>query len=173
MHYIIMAGGRSTRFGSEKLISDLCGKKVIDYAIETMKKITEEFYVSTSKNAPLTREYIREIGLNLIETPGNGYPQDIKFMQEYFSDDLLLLNGDSVFIRPTHIRYFLSLFKGTSQTAITYFEGRKVYVGLNIAVINSLEDLEILMDFEDIHLNINTKDDLMEANRICRKLFGL
>lgn len=172
MRYVVMAGGRSTRFGSEKLISNLCGRHVIDFVIDSMGKITHEFYVATSNNAPMTRDYLNKLNMKLIETPGKGYPQDVKFIQEYFSDDLLLLNGDSIFIRPSHIEYFLSLYEGNSQTAITYFDGKKIYIGLNIAALNSFEDIEIQMDDEDIHLNINTKEDLMEANRKCKKLSG-
>lgn len=167
-----MAGGKSTRFGSEKLISNLCGKKVIDFTISAMKSLFPNFYVAVSDNAPETKEYIDKLGLNSIRTPGNGYPRDVKYIQDYFSDDLLILNGDSIFVTPEHIRYFLSKYEGKSQTAITYHKGMKIYIGLNIATVNSLNDIEILLNFENIYLNINTKDDLAEANLKCKKLFG-
>lgn len=172
MHNIIMAGGKSSRFGSEKLMATLCGRKVIEYTIEHMKSYSERFYLAVSHNALQTKNFLIRNGYDTVETPGNGYPEDIMFLLDYFSDDLLVLNGDSIFIMPSHISYFLSRFRGISQTGIAYNGFRKVYVGLNIAVRNSYVDLEVEMNFDHIHLNINTLDDLREASLICQRFFG-
>ncbi len=172
MLYIIMAGGKGSRFGGEKLIAELCRKHVIDYSIEHIKKVTRNFIIATSKNSPKTRKYVIESGYEYIETPGNGYPQDVKFMLDIFNDDLLLLNGDAVFINSNVIKYFLSKFNDRSMTGITIHNGSKIYVGLNIARPNSIDDLEIMLFGDFIYLNINTKEDLMEASKRCQLLNG-
>ena len=173
MHYIIMAGGKGSRFGGEKLVAELCGKRVIDFIIGHMSAVTNNFVIATSHNAPDTRKYLIDLGYDVLNTPGLGYPQDVKFLQDNLRDDLLLLNGDAVFISPDVIRSFISKFEGKSMTGITLYKGTKVYIGLNIASPNSIEDIEIPIQGELIHLNINTREDLMEASKKCKELCGL
>ncbi|MEM0128233.1 MAG: NTP transferase domain-containing protein [Thermoplasmatales archaeon] len=161
---IVMAGGKSSRFGKEKLVQYLGEKRVIDIPIENISRSkVDEYYVAVSRNAPMTMEYCKRF--NTIVTPGAGYPEDVAFLLRLFERPILLLNGDSVFIRPEIIDDFLSKFRGKSMAAVIFDHGYK-FIGLNIAVPNDQRDVLIEYDDSNLGLNINTAEDLREATRI-------
>ncbi|MEM1614326.1 MAG: NTP transferase domain-containing protein [Thermoplasmatales archaeon] len=161
---IVMAGGKSSRFGKEKLIQYLGEKRIIDISIENISRSkVDEYYVAVSKNAPITMEYCKKF--NTIVTPGAGYPEDVAYLLRLFERPILLLNGDSVFIGPEIINDFLSKFRGKSMAAVIFDHGYK-FIGLNIAVPN--DERDVIIEYNDINLglNINTAEDLKEATNI-------
>jgi len=162
---IVMAGGKSSRFGREKLMAELNGRKIIDITVSNISSSSVgKWKVAVSPNAPLTLEYCRKY--DCILTPGSGYPEDVKFLLEKLKRPLLLLNGDSVFIDPLTIDIFLSRFNGRSMTAVVKDGDVAVNIGLNIAVPGDTEDE--IFEFKNpiLALNINTTDDLRRAELI-------
>ena len=45
---IILAGGKSTRFGSDKALFEYKGKKLVEYSIETIKTLSDTILLSTN-----------------------------------------------------------------------------------------------------------------------------
>ncbi|MGC8645239.1 MAG: NTP transferase domain-containing protein [Thermoplasmata archaeon] len=162
---VVMAGGKSSRFGKEKLLETVRGKRIIDIVVSNLfaSKIGG-VVVAVSSNAPRTLEYCKRY--RRIITPGDGYPEDVKFLLDMFQKPLLLLNGDSIFVDPGTIRRFISKFHGKSMTAVVRLKEGTVNIGLNIAVPGDEED-EVI-DFENplLALNINTPEDLRRAETI-------
>ncbi len=163
-----MAGGKSSRFGSEKLIQEIQRRKIIDITVGNISRSNVESYlVAVSENAPLTMNYCKRY--KTVETPGIGYPEDVSFLLEHFAEPLLLLNGDSIFVTDSLINDFLSRFKGRSMTAVIPLNS-PAYIGLNIAVPGDEKD--VVVEYRDplLALSINTKEDLKEALNLVGKL---
>lgn len=158
-----MAGGRSSRFGSEKLLQLLDDRRIIDITTSNISRSRiGKFFVAVSNNAPLTMEYCKRC--NFIRTPGYGYPEDVKFLLDKFREPILLLNGDSIFIDPEIINNFVDKFQGRSMAAAV-IDGEYKFIGLNIAVPGDERDLIVVYDNNDLALNINTISDLIEARK--------
>lgn len=164
---IVMAGGKSSRFGDEKLIQDIHGRKIIDITIENISRSNVENYlIAVSKNAPRTMNYCEKY--SIIETPGKSYPEDVAYLLKLFNKPLLLLNGDSIFVNTGIINDFLSRYRGRSMTAVISDNGYK-YIGLNIAVPGDERDIVVEYGAPSLALNINTKEDLKEALNLVGK----
>ncbi|MGC8562766.1 MAG: NTP transferase domain-containing protein [Thermoplasmata archaeon] len=165
---IVMAGGKSSRYGREKLLETIHGKRVIDIVVGNLSlSIVKGFFVAVSWNAPRTLEYCKRY--DSIITPGISYPEDVKFLLEKFSRPLLVVNGDSVFVDPETINLFVSRYHGRSMTALVNSSGGKVYIGLNIAVPGDEEDEVVEFENHILSLNINTPEDLRRAEAIAYK----
>lgn len=164
---IVMAGGKSSRFGDEKLIQEIHGRKIIDISIENISlSHVENYFIAVSRNAPRTMNYCKKY--NIIETPGNGYPEDVLYLLKLFKKPLLLLSGDSIFVNTGIINDFLSRYSGRSMAAVISYNGYR-YIGLNIAVPGDEQDIIIEYKTPILALNINTKEDLKEAFNLVGK----
>ncbi len=164
---IVMAGGKSTRFGKEKLIQMLSGQRLIDITVNNISRSNvEDYYVAVSMNSPETMEYCKKY--KYVVTPGYGYPEDVLYLLNIFKKPLLLLNGDSVFIDSVIIDDFLSRYDGRSMAAV-FKDKEYKFIGLNIAVPG--DDTDNIIEYKDpkLALNINTENDLMEAIKLVSK----
>ncbi|MCW6159243.1 MAG: NTP transferase domain-containing protein [Thermoplasmatales archaeon] len=165
---VVMAGGKSSRYGREKLLETIHGKKVIDIVVENLSlSIVKRFFIAVSWNAPRTLDYCKRY--DSIITPGISYPDDVKFLLEKFSRPLLIINGDAVFVDPKTINLFASSYHGKSMTALVNSSGRKVYIGLNMAVPGDERDEVVEFKNHILSLNINTPEDLRRAETIAYK----
>ncbi len=165
---IIMAGGKSSRMNTEKLVLKVHGKMVIEYAIEAMQNSkVSNYYIAVSPNAPLTARYLSHE--NRIDTEGKGYCEDIAFLISKFKTPFLTLSGDSIFVHSDHINELLDHYTRTSMAGVVLIDNQINYTGLNIVVPGNIDDE--LYYFKDplLALNINTREDLDLANAIMVK----
>ncbi len=93
---LITAGGRGTRIkdlGTEKPIALLHGRPMIDHVLEQMMLVDEisSVYVSISDNVPRTREHLRQMGVNILETSGTEYCHDLIQAAEGISEDHIFI----------------------------------------------------------------------------------
>ncbi|MCE5214494.1 MAG: NTP transferase domain-containing protein [Methanobacterium sp.] len=81
---VIMAGGKGTRMksASEKPLIMIRGKPMIQYVHDAASKSVEldRVVVATSKHTPHTTEFCRKKGYRVIETPGEGYVEDLGYI---------------------------------------------------------------------------------------------
>ncbi len=165
---VVMAGGKSSRYGKEKLLEVLNGKRVIDIVVGNLSlSSVKKILIAVSPNAPKTLHYCKRY--DYILTPGTGYPEDIKFLLDKLSKPLLIVNGDSVFVDPVTINSFISRYHGRSMTAVVNLPNGKVYIGLNIAVPGDEVDEVVEFGNQLLSLNINTPEDLGRAETIVSK----
>jgi adenosylcobinamide-phosphate guanylyltransferase len=80
---LIMAGGKGSRMklAQEKPLIEVCGKPVIQYVLGALKcaKKIDNIVVATSASTPKTTDLMRQLGVNVIETPGKDYVSDMGF----------------------------------------------------------------------------------------------
>lgn len=190
---LIMAGGRGSRMKmeGEKPLLQIKGKPMILYVYEAVQSSREinNIIVATSPNTPLTKDYALNAGLKVVETPGQGYIEDLAYLinnlnQEYLDDDILLtITADLPLITPEIIDDVIIEYRNCDKPAMcvavpleffTEFDlkphlvlGDTVPSGLNILRRNNNQQDEEVLELRkfELALNINSPEDLISLEK--------
>ena len=189
---LIMAGGKGTRMelDVEKPLVKINEKPMIQYVIDALKNTDKinKIIAATSKNTPETRNFLDKQGIDVIETPGDGYVNDLGFIISNFElDDVLLtVTSDLPLINSDIIDYVLEEYKRSKKPAMSVLVPVHVFEnygikptmvfenlipsGLNILrSINKTQDEKVLIiERIELALNINTCEDI----KLLKKLVG-
>jgi adenosylcobinamide-phosphate guanylyltransferase len=191
---VIMAGGKGTRMQSdmEKPMVQIKGKPMIQHVYEAVKASHEvnNIYTATSKHTPLTTGFMRKSGLKIIETPGEGYVNDLGFLITKLSeiaykgsnkvqDILMTISADLPLITGEIIDEVIIEYKECGKPAmcvavpVEFFiefnlkphmvMGDIVPSGLNILRRNNNQQDEEVLELRkfELALNINSPEDLI------------
>jgi molybdenum cofactor guanylyltransferase len=179
---IILAGGKSSRFGSDKALYEYRGMKLIEYAIDVLKPLTHEILISTNK--PADYEFT---GLKTFQDafPGQGplsgihsgllhsaYDKtlvvgcDMPYLELALFEYLLNHSNRYQVIYPTHNGFTESMVGYYHKSCLDIIEAA-LKQGNN-KILNAVEPLKVLFlnvddqDFYDSKLfrNINSQKDL-------------
>jgi len=184
---VLLAGGKSSRMGFEKALAEICGKKMIEWVIDALRG-TINFVVATSeKNAPKTKAYCMRKRYEIIETPGRGYHEDLRFIQQRIEQPAFIsVSCDIPFLRSEHVNALIDAYKRTKKSITGVvplsmlpkgfspshiFElSAKKYVAFGLNVVSKDEDEGAVLVFEDalLGVNVNTKAELKLANDLMR-----
>lgn len=163
---------------------------MIDIVIESVRESkAEDFFIATSTNAPITRKYCERKDYNVIETPGEGYHEDLRYLLS-LHPEFVSIACDVPFIKGEHIDAIIDFYyekSSSSHISITgavprgiipsyvvpsyvfEYENRElVAFGLNI-VTNAKRNLPFVFNDPLLAVNINTGYDLRIANSIFQK----
>jgi adenosylcobinamide-phosphate guanylyltransferase len=200
---VLMAGGKGKRLNAdvEKPLFKFKDKPLIDYVLKNLSdsKYVEKIVVATSPHTTETKNYIENFLSNsnkvnksfcsLIETPGDGYLDDLSFLLSTFEeksdkDTLVFINADLPFVSAKTIDFVLEEYMKNNRPAMSvlvpidifdkygiepsYTFENSVPSGLNILISqNKVQNEEklIIPDVE-LALNINTIEDIKLANYI-------
>lgn len=157
---IVMAGGKSTRMGTEKQMIMFKGKRLLDIACDAVKGAGLICLVAISKNAPLTMKYALS-KFNCIITPGIDYSYDISYILNILDSPILTVPSDLPFLEEKHIIKMLKNFTGKSMAGVILNENNIVYTGINI-VSNTTFDILYFFDDLKISVNLNSNKDLIK-----------
>lgn len=186
---IILAGGKSSRMGTEKGLQELCGKSLISYAIEVLSVFCSEIIISSSSDA------YQSLGFRVVadEFPGIGPMGGIySALKQSKTEKTLVLSCDLPFVSVELLSHILKNSEGY-QVAVPW-EGNRHYeplcgfyrssvldqmdsfiqkgnyklpdlfeeISINRLIINS--ELELYR--EHLFLNVNSKHDLLTAENL-------
>jgi adenosylcobinamide-phosphate guanylyltransferase len=189
---LIMAGGKGTRMELEieKPLVEINEKPMIQYVIDALKNTDKinNIIVATSGNTRRTETFLKEQGIDTIETPGDGYVHDLGFIISNFKlDDILLtVTADLPLISSDILDYVLEEYEKSKKPAMSVLVPLHVFEeygikptmmfenlipsGLNILrSINKTQDEKVLIiERIELALNINTCEDI----KILKKLLG-
>ena len=189
---LIMAGGKGTRMEMdvEKPLVEINGKPMIQYVINALKNTDKinKIIVATSKNTPETKTFLNEQGMDIIETPGDGYVNDLGFIISNFelNDVILTVTADLPLINSDIIDYVLEEYEKSDKPAMSVLVPIDVFKkynikptmmfenlipsGLNILrSINKTQDEKVLIIGRiELALNINTCEDI----KLLKNLLG-
>ena len=98
---VIMAGGRSSRMGREKPVLKVGGVPMLLRVYSEAEKVGETV-VALSKSTPKTRELCLREGISFVETPGNGYVEDVKWLLREFGP-FISVSADLPFVKASDI----------------------------------------------------------------------
>ncbi len=97
MKCFILAGGKSRRFGEDKLLYEFKGKKVIERVVETAKKVCDEVFI-VAKN-PKKFEFL-DIPVIIDVSPIQASMVGLYTALSYTKEPALILSGDLPLITP-------------------------------------------------------------------------
>ncbi len=186
---IIMAGGKSTRMEShnEKNIIPILGKPMIEYVIEAANESNvKKIIIATSPNAPKTSNLIKKFDLEIFETTGKGYHEDLRQILENFDLGIvLIISGDFPLISSSDINRILTFHEESKKPSLSvmarvedfekfnlkptyimnYQEQNLVPVGINVIdgrknTKEWQEEAIMIVNEPQFLINVNTKKDL-------------
>ncbi len=190
---LIMAGGKGARMdcNTEKPLIELFGSPMIQHIIDALSSSKEvsDIIVATSPYTPETEEYVKTHGQKVIQTPGNGYVEDLKyFISKKFSNNsnqvILTITSDMPLITSEIIDNVLKEYRRCGKPAmciavpLDIFQehglkpsivlGDVVPSGLNILRSNNKQQDEEVLKLEKIELavNINSCEDIVHLEKV-------
>jgi molybdopterin-guanine dinucleotide biosynthesis protein A len=186
---IILAGGKSSRMGTDKGLQELCGKPLISYSIKALSEICSTIIISTSSDA------YQSFGYKTVadEIPGIGPMGGIySALKQSKTEKNLVLSCDLPFVSVELLSYILKSSEGYKVTVpwqgnqhyeplcgfyhLSILDQISIYIQnnnyklpdlFNEITINQLV-INNELDFytEELFLNVNSKHDLATAENL-------
>lgn len=184
---IVMAGGKGTRMNldGEKLLLKY-KKPIILHVVDSLKNsnLFSKILVITSTNSPKTKKLLEENDIEIFDTPGIGYVEDLNLVLKSLDDIVLVTSGDLPLLDDDIIqkivkqyesdkiwtsilvtKNFLSSLGLESDYPLNFDNQVCHYTGISLVnsnKITSLENLEenyVIIDDKRIAFNLNSKQD--------------
>lgn len=184
---VIMAGGKGSRMYTtkEKLLLKY-KKPIILHVVDALKssKCFSKIIAITSSNSPNTKNLLLENNVELFNSSGNGYVQDLNEFLKNTNDSIFVTSGDlplldSEIIQKIVKQYdseniwtsilltkkFLDSIKISTGYEINFNNQSCCYSGISMMSANKIFDLEripekfIIINDRRIGFNLNTKED--------------
>lgn len=186
---IILAGGKSTRMGTDKGLHELCGKPLISYSIQVLSELCSTIIISTSSDA------YQSFGYKTVadEIPGIGPIGGLySALKQSKTENNLVLSCDLPFISKELLSFILKNSEGYKVAVpwqgnqhyeplcgfyhLSILDQISIYiqnhnyklpdlfeeVSINKLVINSNHDFY----HDNLFLNVNSKHDLDAAENL-------
>jgi len=193
---LIMAGGRSTRLGTqeEKPLLLFNDRPLIDYPLAALEgsRSIGEFYVVTSLHTKETESLMKKRHVPVIMAPGKGYVEDLNFVLERLMlGKTLVIPADLPFLKPGDIDWVIGEYEKLGRASLkvvipievfenlgvapTMVKGGHVPSGINVVDGKDLnENNEALSITKRIELamNINTLDDLKVSAKVLEEVLN-
>jgi len=184
---LIMAGGKGTRMNlnDEKLLLKY-KKPIIFHVVDSLKESNcfSKILALTSPNSPKTKKLLQENNVDIFNTDGIGYVEDLTSTLQSINDSVLVTSGDLPLLDKEIIKKIVSYYDPekiwtsilvthkflislglTSNYFVNYNDQKCNYTGIsliNTNKINSSQNLDenyIIIDDKRIALNLNSKQD--------------
>jgi adenosylcobinamide-phosphate guanylyltransferase len=195
MHVLIMAGGEGSRINlGEKPLVSVCGRPMIAYITNAFIDAGIEPVVAASPKTPMTMNWCRAQGIDVVRSAGRGYIQDmieaVKALDEQIP--LFICVSDIPCITAEIIQSIFESYRVSGKDACstwipaqlvqslrssTTYEEQICGVGACPAGVNILrgdlidktqDELRMLLNEPRLALNVNTRDDLAIAEEFLK-----
>ena len=188
----MMCGGLGTRMGRvEKPMMTAGGRRFVERvyaALEESKSFTR-IVAAVSPNTPQTKEFLSSFGIEIIETPGAGYSQDLSFLLPILAPDrVLIVPADLPLLTPEAINEICqklssqnapavsavlntSFVKNLGVTPSVVIDDNKCHSGITLFNASRIsdkpvEELYVTVNMIEIAVNVNTKKEKELAERL-------
>ena len=184
---LVMAGGKGTRMNLdiEKLLLKY-KKPVILHVVDSLKNSNcfSKILAITSSNSPKTKKLLQENKIEIFDTSGIGYAEDLNLVLKTIHDIVLVTSGDLPLLDQQIIQKiinqydsrniwtsilvtnkFLTTLGIQSNYSINFNNQECHYTGISLVnsdKISSFENIDenyIIIDDKRIGFNLNTKQD--------------
>ena len=184
---IIMAGGKGSRMNlaGEKLLLKY-KKPIILHVIDALKnsQCFSKILAITSSNSPKTKKLLEENNIEIFDSPGNGYVEDLNLVLKSLNDFVLITSADLPYLDADIIKNIVTQYDSKNIWTIILvtkkfldslhlssnywfdFENQQCcYTGIslvnakNISTLEHISETFIIIDDKRIAFNLNTKQD--------------
>ncbi|QLH11593.1 5-deoxyadenosylcobinamide phosphate nucleotidyltransferase [Nitrosarchaeum sp. AC2] len=184
---IVMAGGKGSRMSltGEKLLLKY-KKPVILHVLDALRDSDcfSQILAITSSNSPQTKKFLEENSIELFNTPGDGYVNDLNLVLKSLNDFVLIASADLPFLDGDIIKKIITQcnlenvwttiiitkkFLDSLHLSSDYwfeFENQQCcYSGISlvnaekILTMENISEKFIIIDDKRIAFNLNTKQD--------------
>ncbi|ADM27175.1 GTP:adenosylcobinamide-phosphateguanylyltransfer ase [Ignisphaera aggregans DSM 17230] len=169
---LVMAGGKGSRYGSpSKIVTNICGKPLIEHIIVNIKPFCRDIIMAISKYTSSFSEVVKLCieEVECIETTGEGYIEDLLFLACSLPKPILIVAGDIVTHR-TVIEDFISKALEIDRDVITMTisrNGIEEPIGISLYRGCGGSWTNIVYSSTDA-IDIDTLEDLEIAKNLCR-----
>ena len=184
---LVMAGGKGTRMNldDEKLLLKY-KKPIILHVVDSLNdsKCFSKILALTSSNSPMTKKLLEQNKIDIFDTDGIGYVEDLSLVLQSTHDSVLVTSGDLPLLDKEIIQQivncydpekiwtsilvtnnFLAELGLESNYSIHYDDQKCNYTGISLVNANKISSSEnisenyIIVDDKRVAFNLNTKQD--------------
>ena len=184
---LVMAGGKGTRMNldNEKLLLKY-KKSIILHVTDSLKDSNcfSKILALTSSNSPKTKKLLQENNIEICNTNGIGYVEDLTLVLQSTNDSVLVTSGDLPLLDKEIIKKivkhydpekiwtsilvtnkFLTKLGLKSEYSLHYSDQTCHYTGISLINANKIKSSKnlnenyIVVDDKRIAFNLNTKND--------------
>ena len=184
---LVMAGGKGSRMefpAPEKLLLEY-EKPIIFHVIDSLNDshCFSKVFAATSSNSPDTKFELEQIGIETLDTSGDGYVNDLNFLLQKMGGSVFVVSGDlplldkeiiqklvkfnteSIWTSFLVSKKFLNYLGLESNLLINYGDIDCVHTGISIINADKIQNLDqvkehyIILDDKRIAFNLNRKKD--------------
>ena len=189
---LVMAGGKGSRMefpAPEKLLLEY-EKPIIFHVIDSLNDshCFSKVFAATSSNSPDTKFELEQIGIETLDTSGDGYVNDLNFLLQKMGGSVFVVSGDlplldkeiiqklvkfnteSIWTSFLVSKKFLNSLGLESNLLINYGDIDCVHTGISIINADKIQNLDqvkenyIILDDKRIAFNLNTNEDFELLN---------
>jgi adenosylcobinamide-phosphate guanylyltransferase len=191
----IMCGGKATRMmmqpaGTEKPLLKVGGVPMIERVISALAGSNRFGHIiaAVSANTPETKEFLKSKGIEIIETAGEGYPQDLsRLLSKLKPEMVMVVPADIPLLDAQAVSDIADSAKNKQEPAVSivlekeFVEnigakpsvvfGRYCHSGITIfdtakVASETVQERYVVMNRKEIALNVNTKQELELAEKL-------
>jgi adenosylcobinamide-phosphate guanylyltransferase len=200
MTALVMAGGKATRMNCaiEKPLLEVGSKSMLEHVVGALKhsEIANRIIVAVSGNTPRTACKAKELGVEILETPGKDYISDMKFaIRKLGLSVVFVVSADLPFISREILDRAAEKFRSCGKPTLAVMCPASIYarlgskplhvfqadgrslapIGINIVDGRRIDEPELeqevlVTESEDLALNVNTPSDLESARKRAKAL---
>jgi adenosylcobinamide-phosphate guanylyltransferase len=179
----IMCGGLGSRMGEaeEKPMIALGGRRFVERVLAALKESGSftRIVAAASPNAPKTREFLSTLDVEMMDTPGKGYPQDLSLLLSALAPErVIVVPADIPLLTAGVVRDMVAALSLHDEPAVSIVMDRSFVEGLGVRpsvvvgsqchsgitlfdtgqICNSaVDERYVTMNRREIAVNVNTK----------------
>jgi adenosylcobinamide-phosphate guanylyltransferase len=193
---VVMAGGLGTRLKmGEKPMVQLLGQPLIDRVVRALQdSLVERVLVAATASVPETRRWAEGKGIEVVETPGEGYVPDMVFAVEEarIDEPVLIVMADLPLLRGDIVDEIIEVYEKVPEPALSVHAPLEIYrriggkpdalfnyrgqfivpSGVNVLLGSKIrfeqEDYHLILDRVELAVNVNSPRDLAICESILR-----
>ncbi|AJW70009.1 NTP transferase domain-containing protein [Nitrosopumilus adriaticus] len=184
---IVMAGGKGTRMDldGEKLLLKY-KKPIILHVVDSLKNsnLFSKILVITSTNSPKTKKLLEENDIEIFDTTGIGYVEDLNLVLKSLDDIVLVTSGDLPLLDDDIIQKIVKQYESDKiwtsilvtknflsslglesdyplnfDNQVCHYTGISLVNSNRITSLGNLEENYVIIDDKRIAFNLNSKQD--------------
>ena len=189
----VMCGGRGTRMGGvEKPMIELAGRRFVERVVAALRDSGrfERIVAVVSPNAPATRTFLSSAGVEVMETPGDGYASDLSLVLERLSPEkVLVVPSDLPLLTAQAVRQVVDALAAMGAPAASVAIEKSFVEKLGVApsivfgdlchsgitlfdaarAKGAMEECYVTMNKAELAMNVNTKKEKEVAESLVKR----